>query len=228
MTGNQIGLPIKHDFLIVNDAYIKQKEITFRKYGIEVGDEKRALNFFPQLKTKVFDNRANFSVRYNTVADNIIPTVEDEEIVWQDDYTSVRFGDSPKGYNMGLVLKHKPASRYVEYTIESKGLIFLKEVESDEALAKELGVSYKELKEGRPDNVTRSMSAWYDKDIADISRKEFQTGKAFHIYRPFLIDSKGNSCYGEIDIVSEKLIVEIPKQFHKNAKYPVMIDPTEV
>jgi len=228
MAGNQIGLPIKHDFLIVNDAYIKQKEFVFRKYGVEVGDEKKALKFFPQLKTKVFDNRANFSVRYNTVADDVIPTIEGDEIVWQDEYTAVKFGDSKKGFNMGLVLKHKPLSRYIEYTIDSKGLIFLKEAESDEELAKELGLSYKELKEGRPDNVTRSISAWYDKDIVDISRKEYQTGKAFHIYRPFLIDSKGNSCYGEIDIISGKLVVEIPKQFHANAKYPVLIDPAEV
>jgi len=53
--------------------------------------------------------------------------------------------------------------------------------------------------------------------------EKYKTGKAFHIYRPQMIDSNGWKVWGELNIDIEKGIqtIIIPQDFIDNAVYPV-------
>ena len=58
--------------------------------------------------------------------------------------------------------------------------------------------------------------------------QEYSTGKAFHIKRPIIYDSRGESSWGRINIdtLAGIMSLEIPDTFLKNAVYPVIVDPT--
>ena len=51
--------------------------------------------------------------------------------------------------------------------------------------------------------------------------KNYRAGKAFHIYRPKMIDSVGTEVWGELKIDKGKLTVTIPQEFLDNAIYPI-------
>jgi hypothetical protein len=52
------------------------------------------------------------------------------------------------------------------------------------------------------------------------------TGKLCHIYRPKIFDARGLSCWGDLAVVGDELLIIIPESFLSSAKYPVVIDPT--
>lgn len=59
--------------------------------------------------------------------------------------------------------------------------------------------------------------------------KTYETGKAFHIPRPKLIDANGNEAYVEdftIDRENALMTIKYPKKFMDEATYPVVVDPT--
>lgn len=70
----------------------------------------------------------------------------------------------------------------------------------------------------RPENVVGSYAV-YRKD------GKFQTGKAFHIYRPKIIDALGREIWGTLTFFEGVLSVIAPQEFLDTATYPVRIDP---
>lgn len=84
----------------------------------------------------------------------------------------------------------------------------------------------------RPENVVDSYAV-YNQDgktgnFSKIGGKNYQTGKAFHIYRPQIIDVKGNKTWGRlrVDKLKGQLSVEVDKDWLASATYPVTVDPT--
>jgi len=51
------------------------------------------------------------------------------------------------------------------------------------------------------------------------------TGKLCHIHRPELIDARGRRCWGELEVIGNKLQITIPEAWLGEAKYPVIVDP---
>ena len=74
----------------------------------------------------------------------------------------------------------------------------------------------------RPENVVGSYAVYH----AYKMHNEYKTGKAFHIYRPKLIDAEGNEAWCRLNISNNLLKIEIPQDFLDRAVYPVVIDPT--
>lgn len=74
----------------------------------------------------------------------------------------------------------------------------------------------------RPDNVVGSYAVYHKTKI----NGQYQTGKVFHIYRPKLIDKKGNEIWCEMNISNGVLKVTCPSMFLSTASYPVTLDPT--
>lgn len=68
-----------------------------------------------------------------------------------------------------------------------------------------------------PENVLGSYAVYYKDD----KRK-----KAFHVFRPKLIDNDGKTEWAELRYEDGKFIVTCPKEWMDNAKYPVTLDPT--
>lgn len=120
------------------------------------------------------------------------------------------------GYEFEIVLGEKPASNVVPLSVTTKNLQFSYQPELTPEEAK---TSY------RPPYVVGSYAAYH------ISKRdnEYQTGKAFHIYRPWVTDANGQKVWCDFDQYwdgSGDLNITIPQDFLDNAVYPIKIDPT--
>ncbi|MFH1412912.1 MAG: hypothetical protein ABIG10_02685 [bacterium] len=122
------------------------------------------------------------------------------------------------GYEFEIILKEKPATNKVEFTIETDGLDFFYQPE----------LTPEEEANGtlRPENVVGSYAVYYSTkkdDYSKIGGKNYKSGKAFHIYRPQIIDAVGKKAWGalNIDVGKKTLTVEIPQEFLDTAVYPV-------
>jgi len=91
-------------------------------------------------------------------------------------------------------------------------------------------LTQKEIDDGayRPDNVVGSYAVYHSsKKNYVIGQVNYGTGKAFHIYRPMLIDSKGGTVYADLIITENSLTIDFSKisEWLEKANYPVTIDP---
>ena len=123
-----------------------------------------------------------------------------------------------KGFEFEITLDEKPTTNIYPLSIKTKGLTFYKQN----------GPTYeercKEFASCDPD-VIGSYAVYHAEGKEN---NEYQTGKAFHIYRPIANDSNGWHifCDMEIDIDNEILNITIPQNFLDTAVYPITIDPT--
>ena len=119
------------------------------------------------------------------------------------------------GFEFEVVLYEKPLSNVISLSIQSKGLKFYYQGP----------LTDKEKAEGiiRPEEVTGSYAVYHE------SKKDgkYNTGKAFQIYRPKIIDVDGNWVWGElnIDTAAQVLTITINSNWLASAAYPVIIDP---
>ena len=120
------------------------------------------------------------------------------------------------GFEFAIHLKTKPVSNIVPLTIETKGLDFYYQGE----LSKEDA-----LKSYRPSYVIGSIVAYHKTKQGN----QYQSGKAFHIYRPWAVDATGEKVWCEFSPDWNGvggLDITVPQNFLDNATYPVTIDPT--
>jgi len=143
------------------------------------------------------------------------------------------------GYEFEVILKEKPSTNKLEFTINTKGLKFYYQPPMTEEKLEE-GQTADEThiydKDGnviaeRPENVVGSYAVYHESKAGDYSKmggKNYRAGKAFHIYRPKVIDSNGNWTWGKLNIDEKKgiLTIEIEQNFLDKAVYPVKVDPT--
>jgi len=202
------------DYNLINNTYIAvQKDDVRDKISVEVGDSKQA-DFFPQVKICRWDNEVNFSARL--VHDEKTPIVSssDNKIIWSGDKREVNFYDLTDGYEFEVILKEKPDSNKIEFTLNTKGLNFYYQPElTPEEIAEDAS---------RPDNVVGSYAVYASETkINYTGDKEYKAGKVGHIYRPKIMDSDGAEVWGELKIENDILSVTIPQDFLDKAVYPV-------
>jgi len=129
-----------------------------------------------------------------------------------------------------IIIKEKPDSNKLEFEIETQNLKF----SYQGPLNKQPNCKHTPQCtathcicppgiKNRPENVVGSYAVFY----MDDSQLKGRTGKAFHLYRPDIIDSdnKKSWCDLDIDVSKGNLTVIIPQSFLDTAKYPVTIDP---
>jgi len=213
-----------------NQTFIKVNNTTFKidiqenDLSVVVGDEKQP-DFKPRLKIKKWDNEVNFSV--GLIEEEGIEssfTYEDDKINWSQGKREAHFIPIENGFELEILLKEKPVSNIIELSIQTKGLDFFYQpfLTEEEKLAKEIY---------RPENVEGSYAVYHKTKRGDYSKlggKNYQTGKAFHIYRPKIFDADGKWAWGKLNIDIEKgiLSIEIPQSIIDRGKYPLLIDPT--
>jgi hypothetical protein len=214
------GLP---DSSIINRKLPNPK----RRIEIEIGDSKQP-DFYPQFKTKHWDNECNFSIRLKDdtyEADNIrLRTRAGKQIVeWQKGIKTARFyeldGFEDGGFEIEVEFSEKPDTNVIEYTLETKEL----------DLFYQPPLTQEEIDAGsiQPDDVVGSYAAYHKtKKHNRVGGKEYRTGKAFHIYRPKAVDSNGTEVWCELNIDDDLLTVTVPQEFLDTAVYPVIVDPT--
>lgn len=154
------------------------------------------------------------------------PHVEGKRQVWRDAKHEIHFYSleptaqyEEGGFEIEVILKEKPSSNKITFDIETKNLRFLYQPE----------LTPEEIEQGlfRPENVVGSYAVYHTEpkgvyDNAEEAEK-YKTGKAFHIYRPRIVDAAGKEIWGELHIDEKKgtLTVAIPHKFLDTAVYPV-------
>ena len=118
-------------------------------------------------------------------------------------------------YKFIWFLNEKPATNKIEFDIETAGLDFFYQPE----------LTAEEIAQGasRPENVVGSYAVYHQTKggMNDSAGKEYKTGKAFHIYRPHIIDAEGKETWGNLHIENGIYSVEIPQDFLDKAVYPI-------
>ena len=190
---------------------------------IEVGDEKQ-VDFKPRVKIKKWDNEANFSVGVIDNGEIGTHSKKDNKIVWKQGKSEAHFYPVEDGFEFEVILSEKPTTNKVELSIQTKGLKFLYQpiLTEEQLLAKEIN---------RPENVEGSYAVYHKTkkdDYSQVGGKNYKTGKAFHIYRPRIIDADGKWAWGELNIDEKKgiLTVTIPQSILDGGVYPLIVDPT--
>jgi hypothetical protein len=117
-----------------------------------------------------------------------------------------------EGYEINLILLKIPSTNIFYYPITVKNAEFYYQPP----------LTPEEVSRGnvRPENVVGSYAVYGPK-----KNNEFGTGKIMHIYRPKVIDAKGNWVWGVLDYKNGILSVTVDSDWLKNALYPVTIDP---
>lgn len=212
-------------YRIENNTFLREAKADPKdRLEVEIGDIKQS-DFFPQVKLKRWDNEVNLSVRLidDELEDPILGSVS-EKLTWKKPKKEIQFYELPVsedlpegGYEFEIQLYEKPSGNLVQFSLQTKGLDFLYQP----------ALSEEEISQGhiRPDNVINSYAAYYiDCPINFRDGKVYRTGKAFHIYRPRIGDSKGDWCWGDldIDVPNNLLTVNIPQSFLDDAAYPVI------
>jgi len=234
---------------INSTTYKKDNKDKFNRFEIEVGDI-HSEDFKPQVKLKRWDNECNASFR--VIDDGLDePTIKEEEgkIKYIKNKIEAHFYEVEKGHEFEVVLKKKPNINKIQMSIETKRLKFYYQPPLTEEIkvgdeggrivkVTETDAYVKDEKTGeltsvnhRPENVVGSYAVYHKSNSGDYSKmggKNYMAGKAFHIYRPKIIDSNGNWVWGNLSIDEKSgiLTIEIDQDFLDNAVYPVNVDPT--
>lgn len=228
----KIPASIKANYKIVGGAFVMEPE---DNDGVtaEVGN-RAAKEFVPELTLSRWQGEVGLRVK----ADLTDVPKESQQLSFADNKIEVQtpkkdyhfYSHQPDtinpdgGYEIDTILKEKPASNKIEFSIETQGLDFFYQPE----------LTQKEKDEGnvRAENVVGSYAVYYKDnksgDYSQIGGKNYGAGKAFHIYRPKIKDASGKEIWGElkIDEQNKKLIVTVPHDFLGKASYPITVDPT--
>lgn len=133
-------------------------------------------------------------------------------------------------FEFDAIIRKRPANGkyYFPFNIESKGLTFWFQPPLTQA----------EIDDGdfRPDSVVNSYAVYHssrdnNKRIingTDTTFENYETGKAFHVYRPKIWDAAGDTVWGfvEIDTLLGKMTIGPDPTWAANADLPIYVDPT--
>jgi len=211
----------------------KRYKIKFGEDEAEIGDFKTE-DFRPYVKLKRWGEECYFSMEIpptympggnKRVGRNV------DKVEWNSTDIGARFYKKErkgiiekshkfiKNENSGLefevVLNKKPATNVISLPFTSKGLVFYYQGP----------LTAEEISQGaiRPEEVVGSYAVYH------VSKKdnEYGTGKAFHIYRPKLIDKNGKWIWAELDIdpTAKLLKITVDQNWLNKAAYPVIVDP---
>jgi hypothetical protein len=210
-TEKEFGGITQKEFIVGGEKVIVGSQM------LGAGEEK----FKPEVQLNKWGGETYLKISSDDVGDDKA-TQKDDKIVWQTNKKTYEFYTLPKteqmedgGFEYNIILKEKPDTNIVSLKIETDDLdFFYTPIEYDEdEIANN---AY------RPENVKGSYAV-YHKTKAN---NKYKTGKAFHIYRPLIFDSKGKETWGVLNIKNGILTITIDKNFLNNADYPVSVDPT--
>lgn len=205
---------------------------------VEVGD-KESVDFKPHIKLNRWDGECFIKVQ---MAGDIEGEVEYELV---DDKLKtkykIKYGDFEQeveaefyplapteqfklgGFEFEVILKEKPSSNEIVFDIETQWLKFYYQP----------ALTLEEIAEGciRPDNVVGSYAVYHatrtNMHRGKAEAEKYKVGKAFHIYRPKVIDADGVWIWADLllDEPDGKLIITINQSWLDSAVYPITVDP---
>lgn len=186
-----------------------------QRHSVIVGDAKQT-TFFPQAKIEFWNNEVNFSQRLINFGVGTQTLRADGQVVWNGTGVRCLFKEIGDDFDFITVLLIQPTSNRLIYSIQSKGLTFFKQL----SIAGEV-LPPGTTKQDRPVNVINSYAVFH----ASKRDNKYESGKAFHIFRPQAIDASGSKiwCNQNISLDGTKLVKIVPQSFLDTATYPVRI-----
>ncbi len=203
-----------------------------RRLTVEVGDSTSA-QFEPSFEITGWDDQTKFRVGLTTAGKLAEPTTR--QLSTHNDHPMTRMiGGScdhelylraDGNFEWNVVLKEDPGDSMLCYPLELSGL----------TVYYQGALSAEDILNGavRPDSVVGSYAVYHSTRRGDIVLGDgrparYGTGKAFHIYRPRVWDSRGDTVWGtlQIDTTARTLSVPLSAKWLEAAAYPVTIDPT--
>jgi len=225
-------------------TYLKEQVTdSSRRISVEIGDKLQA-EFFPQVKSLFWDNETNFSLRLVDEGKGVV-SEKGEVIEWVEGDRTARFY-SIEGYENGGVefeveFASKPTTNTVEFSTQTKEFEFFKQlplieqfpIGSEhfghivaEGTATELKDSEGNVFSRRPENMVGGYVAYHaTKNGYVLGQKNYATGQAFVLPRPFITDADGKRIWCDQEITEGFLTVTIPQDFLDTAIYPIILDP---
>ncbi len=215
---------------------VYQKEYIVGEERVIVGGEKQfgattISNFSPEIKLEKWGDETYIRVWSEEAGDSFATEV-DGKVVWHNTDKSKEYNfypltleDGTEAFEFEVILKEKPKTNVITLNIESKGLRFLYQpsLHPDHptwAIDEETGG-----RDERPENVVGSYAVYHETQDKTLKTKEekekYKVGKAFHIYRPQMIDSNGWKVWGELLIENGIMSVNITQDFIDKAVYPI-------
>jgi len=255
----QLSKEITDKYSIENNAFrldkIKNPELD--KYdgkpkdeiNVFIGDDKVPDTFIPQVKLERWSNETNFSVRLkDTNYEQAEVSTLQNKIKWSKGNTEIEFYDYEEGkggYKMIPILKAKPKTNQIRFSVKRKGLKFFKQKPLTDEITQEQKnkgwtATETEIKDEngnvvsqRPIDIVNSFAVYHDTKggMNDKDGKDYKVGKAFHDKRPHFIDAEGKEAWGDLDYIWQgeengERIVTIPQDFLDNAVYPIRSNDT--
>ena len=175
----------------------------------------------PKMVLSKWDDEIRLGVSYSKVKGQGDRNLLSNKIEWKDAKEEVHaYPIDNKNFEFEIVLKEKPDTNVFDFTIDGyENLDFFYQPT----------LTQQEIDEGvdRPENVVGSYAVYHKtKKNHRVGDTNYATGKAFHIYRPKVIDSNGLEQWAELNYETGILRVTVSQNFLDNAIYPVRVDPT--
>ena len=193
--------------------------ITFDEYSdVEIKDQNT-----PEVKLRKWGDETYIKLSYPDFSP-VSPKQSEGKMKWVNGDKEVHLYQSENSFKFEPILKIKPVTNKIILHIETKGLRFFYQPD----------LTQQEKDEGafRPDNVIGSYAVYHDTQqplhAGQEEAEKYKVGKAFHIYRPKLIDSNNWEVWGDLFIDTEKgkYEITIPTDFWNNAVYPIRSNDT--
>jgi hypothetical protein len=124
------------------------------------------------------------------------------------------------GFEIEVVLNEKPDTNVFDFKIEGA---------EDLDFFYQPALTQEEIDGGasRPENVVGSYAVYHnEKKDHRIGGTDYATGKAYHIYRPRVIDAGGVEQWAALSYENGTLSITVPQTFLDDAAYPLRVDPT--
>ena len=237
----QIPKEISDKYSLMNNSFERlEKSDAKDRIKVEIGDKNQP-QFIPKIKLQRWDE-VDFSLTpIENETDNPSLSFKGNKIDWKKGNLEIEYFDAPTstnegGYKMVWYLNSKPATNKLEFSIQSKGLDFFYQASLNvENKDPNLTCTETQCKNAsgtivmeRPIDVVDSYAVYYSTKggMNDINGKDYKTGKAFHIYRPHIIDALGAETWGILNIQNGIYSVEIPQAFLDTAVYPIKSNDT--
>jgi len=180
----------------------------------------------PKLAIERWDNEVSFALELVDAQVGTAITSEDgSKVKWSKGGVSVEFypidPTIEDAFEFDTIFDKRPSSDRMTFNILSRNLEFWYQPT----------LTPTEIADGhnRPDRVVGSYAVFYKDCPPNFEGgKVYKVGKAFHLYRPQLIDDKGDTAWAVLNVntVTNQLTIDLPTAWMNKAKYPVHVDPT--
>lgn len=230
----------------ITDAIITDYTETAKEYKIEhiapdnAGKQEISLSKTePKVNLSKWNGKTSIGISYQGIPSSTVGTrnILSDTVEWTSGQQTMQVIPAENGVEIDVKLATKPPTNVFNFALsswQSFDFYYQPPLWQDE------GLKSSTQRCTDTDCVTKSGEILH-RDIAAVGsyavyhkvlknyiegQTNYATGKAYHIYRPKIIDSANKEVWGILSYSNGVISVTVPQDFLDNATYPVTVDPT--